>query len=301
MINLKKILPRDIRSKLMYALKWLPDEPYVRLFYFATTGRKLNLQTPITFEDKQQWLKLHDHNERYTLLADKLAVREHVKNTIGEEYSFPLLGHWRCFKEIDFAALPEQFVLKCNHDSGSVRVIRNKSSLTSEDYLQLKKHFDKRIKQDFFYAGREFPYKGIKPCILVEQYMIDDKQELSSLNDYKFYCFNGVPKIVLVVTDRANDCRYDYYDIDFHHLDLKYGKSREDDLIQEPSFFSEMKLIAAKLSIGIPFVRIDLYEVNGHVYFGEYTFFDGGGFQWLQPDKWEYEMGDWIQLPEGNA
>ena len=139
MINLKKVFSRNIRGKLMYSLSWLPDEPYIKLFYYATTGRKLNLKEPVTFEDKQQWLKLHDHNDRYTQLADKLAVREHIKKTIGEGYSFPLLGHWDRFEDIDFSALPEKFVLKCNHDSGSVRIIKNKSSLTEDELDKLKK------------------------------------------------------------------------------------------------------------------------------------------------------------------
>ena len=280
----------------MYALSWLPDEPYVKLFYYATTGRKLNLRNPVTFEDKQQWLKLHDHNDRYTELADKYAVREHIKNTIGTEYSFPLLGHWDRFDDIDFDILPEQFVLKCNHDSGSVKVIRSKTALTAEEMRKLRKHFDKRIKENFFFAGREFPYKNIEPCIIAEQYMSDDKQEISSLNDYKFFCFHGEPKIVLIVTDRATDCRYDFYDMDFNHLDLRYGKGRDDEKIQMPVYFNEMKEISAKLSNGIPFVRIDLYEVNGRVYFGEYTFFDGGGFQWYKPDEWEYKLGSWLKI-----
>ncbi|MBR4333258.1 MAG: glycosyl transferase [Clostridia bacterium] len=296
MINLKKILSRNVRGKLMYALSWLPDEPYVKLFYYATTGRKLNLKNPVTFEDKQQWLKLHDHNDRYTQLVDKYAVREHIKNTIGAEYSFPLLGHWDRFDEIDFDALPEQFVLKCNHDSGSVKVIKSKSALSAEEMQQLKKHFDKKIRRNFYFAGREFPYKNIKPCIIAEQYMTDDKQETSSLNDYKFLCFYGEPKIVLIVTDRATDCRYDFYDMDFKQLDLRYGKGRDDDKNQKPEFFEEMKEIAAKLSEGIPFVRIDLYEVNGQVFFGEYTFYDGGGFQWYKPDEWEYKLGSWLKI-----
>lgn len=297
MLNIKKIVPRNIRSDIMFALSFLPDEVYIRLFYFAVTGRTLNLKKPVTFEDKQQWLKLHNRKEEYHRLVDKYSVRKHIKDVIGEQYSFPLIGHWSRFEDIDFDTLPESFVIKCNHDSGSVRVIKNKSSLNKKDIEDLKQHFNKRISRDYFYAGREFPYKGIKPCIMIEKYMTDDKQELSSLNDYKFFCFHGVPKIVLIVTDRAIDCRYDFYDMNFNHLDLRYIKGRDDDKIQKPKFFDEMKEIAAKLSKGIPFVRIDLYEVNGRVYFGEYTFFDGGGFQFYEPEKWEYEIGSWIKLP----
>ena len=297
-MNLKKILPRDFRERVMFSLRFLPDELYIRLFFFTVTGKRLNLKNPITFEDKQQWLKLHDRNDRYTDLVDKLKVRDHLKETIGDNYSFPLIGSWDTFEEIEFDRLPEQFVLKCNHDSGSVRVIKNKSVLTEADIEELRQHFNKCLKRNFFYAGREYPYKHIKPCILAEKYMTDENQELSSLNDYKFFCFHGKPRIVLIVTDRAVDCRYDFYDMDFNHLDLKYGRSRDDDAIHKPAFFEEMKSIAAKLSDGIPFVRIDLYEVGGKVYFGEYTFYDGGGFQWLEPEKWEYELGSWIKLDE---
>lgn len=297
MINIKKIVPRNIRGKVMYALSFLPDEAYIRLFYFATTGRILNLKKPVTFEDKQQWLKLHDRKEEYRELVDKYAVRKHIRAVIGEQYSFPLIGHWARFEDIDFNSLPESFVIKCNHDSGSVRVIKNKSALTKKEIEDLRKHFIKRLKRDFYYAGREYPYKGVKPCILIEKYMTDDKQKLSSLNDYKFFCFHGVPRIVLIVTDRATDCRYDFYDMNFNHLDLRYGKGRDDDKIQKPDFFNEMKEVAARLSKGIPFVRIDLYEVGGQVYFGEYTFFDGGGFQYYEPEKWEYELGSWLKLP----
>lgn len=297
-MNLKKILPRDFREKVMFGLRFLPDELYVKLFFFTVTGRHLNLQHPTTFEDKQQWLKLYDRHPEYRELVDKLKVREHIKAVLGEEYLFPLLGAWKSFEDINFEALPNQFVLKCNHDSGSVKVIRDKNILKKEDYAVLSRHFSKHLRRDFFYAGREYPYKGIEPYLLAEKYMIDDNHEQESLNDYKFFCFHGEPKIVLIVTDRAVDCRYDFYDMDFNHLDLKYGRSRDDDAIHKPAFFEEMKSIAAKLSDGIPFVRIDLYEVDGKVYFGEYTFYDGGGFQWLEPEKWEYQLGSWIKLDE---
>ena len=295
-MNLKMILPRDLRESVMFGLKFLPDELYIRLFFFAVTGKHLHLRHPVTFEDKQQWLKLHNKHPEYRDLVDKYKVREHIKHALGEEYLFPLLGAWQRFDDIDFDRLPNQFVLKCNHDSGSVRVIRDKSKLTEQDYQELRKHFTKRLKQNFFFAGREYPYNGIKPCILAEKYMIDDNHEQVSLNDYKFFCFNGEPRTVLIVTDRAKDCRYDFYDMDFHKMGIIYGRQSEEGRIKKPEFFDEMKEIAAKLSCGKKFVRIDLYEINGKVYFGEYTFFDGGGFQWLQPEKWEYELGSWLKL-----
>ena len=294
-INLKKILPRDFRERVMFGLKFLPDELYIRLFFFAVTGKHLNLKNPITFEDKQQWLKLHNKHPEYSGLVDKLKVREHIKQVLGEEYLFPLLGAWKSFDDINFEKLPNQFALKCNHDSGSVQVIQNKSELTASDYKKLRAHFTKRLKRDFFYAGREYPYKGIKPYILAEQYMYDDKQTGAGLNDYKFFCFHGEPKFVLIVTDRAVGTRYDFYDMDFNALNLTYGQKSAKTIVK-PDFFDEMQEIAVKLSQGKTFVRIDLYEIGGKVYFGEYTFFDGGGFQWLVPDEWEYKIGEWIDL-----
>ncbi len=294
-MNLKKILPRDFREKVMFGLRFLPDELYVKLFFFAVTGRHLNLKHPTTFEDKQQWLKLYDRHPEYRELVDKLRVRDHIKAILGEEYLFPLLGAWKRFEDIDFEALPNQFVLKCNHDSGSVKVISDKNELTKENYVELNRHFSKHLRRDFFYAGREYPYKGIEPYILAEKYMSDARQGEAGLNDYKFLCFHGEPKIVLVVTDRAIETCYDFYDIDFVPVSLTFGK-KTNKTIQKPVFFDEMKRIAARLAEGKKFVRIDLYEVEGQIYFGEYTFFDGGGFQWLTPDEWEYELGSWIDL-----
>lgn len=295
-MNLKKILPRNVRGKIMDSLAFLPDELYIRLFFFAVTGRFLHLKHPKTFEDKQQWLKLHDQHPEYRELADKYRVREHVDEILGEGYCIPLLGVWESFDDIDFSQLPNQFVLKCNHDSGSTRVIKDRRLLTEKDYQELKRHFNERLKKDFFYAGREYPYKGIPPRILAEKYMTDEIQEKTGIDDYKFYCFNGVPKIVLIVTDRANGCHYDFFDMDFRRLDLKYGTPSAEGRIVKPPFFEDMKKVAAKLSTGIKFVRLDMYAIGGKPYFGEYTFFDGGGFQYLSPEEWEYRLGSWIDL-----
>lgn len=297
-MNLKTIVPPKVRYKIMDLLALLPDELYIRLFFFAVTGRSLHLKHPVTFEDKQNWLKLNDQHLEYRELADKLKVREHVKKTIGEGYTFPLLGQWKQFDDIDFDLLPNRFVIKCNHDSGSTRVIKDKESLTDAEFAELKKHFTRRLKSDFFFAGREYPYKGIPPCLIAEKYMTDERQEKTGLDDYKFFCFEGIPKIVLIVTDRATDIHYDFFDMDFKRLDLRYGTPSEEGRITKPPFFEEMKEIAAKLSTGIKFVRLDMFAVGGKPYFGEYTFFDGGGFQYYKPEEWEYRLGSWINLPE---
>ena len=296
MIDLRKIFGRNIREKIMYALKFLPDKLYLQIFYFSTTGKFINFKAPKGFNEKQQWLKVNNRRPEYTPLVDKLAVREHIDNVLGEGHFFPLLGKWDCFDDIDFSALPKQFVLKCNHDSGSTKVIKDKDVLTAEDFAQLKKSFDARIKEDFFYAGREYPYQGIKPCILAEQLMTDESNPEKSIEDYKFFCFNGEPKVMFVATDRSTDCRFDFFDMDFNHLDIVNIHPWADKPIAKPAMFEEMKEVAAKLSQGMPFVRIDLYELNGTIYFGEYTFFHGGGFRLCEPPEWERRLGDWIDL-----
>lgn len=296
MIDLRDIFSRDFRSKLMYALSFLPDKMYLQLFYFATTRKFIDFKNPKGFNEKLQWLKVNDRRPEYSQLVDKLAVRDHIAEVLGEEYLFPLLGKWESFQDIDFDSLPEQFVIKCNHDSGSTKVIKNKSLLTDEEINEMKEFYSARLKQDFYYAGREYPYKGIKPYIIAEQLMIDETAPEKSIEDYKFFCFNGEPKVMFIATDRATDCKFDFFDMNFNHLDLVNIHPNADKPISKPEKFDEMKELAAKLSQGMRHVRIDLYELNGKIYFGEYTFFHGGGFQLCHPEKWERQLGDWIDI-----
>ena len=297
MINLKRIIPRGIRGEIMHALSLLPDEPYIKLFYYCTTGRRLNLKNPKGFNEKINWLKLNDKHPEYSILADKYTVRKRINEMIGEGHLFPLLGKWERFDDIDFTLLPNEFVLKCNHDSGSVRVIRDKASLSSSDIRSLQKFYNKRLNRNFYYAGREYCYKGInKRYIIAEKLMEDIENPGKSIEDYKFYCFDGKPKIMLVVTDREKDCRFDFFDMDFNHLDIIRRHPNANKQIEKPLLFEEMKQIARDLSQGMRFVRIDLYQLNGKIYFGEYTFFPGGGFELFKPDKWENKLGNWIKL-----
>ena len=296
MIDLRKVFNRRLRGKVMYALSFLPDKMYLRLFYFSTTGKWINFKNPKGFNEKQQWLKVNDIRPEYGPLVDKFAVRAHIKKELGEEYLFPLLGYWESFDDIDFSKLPNQFVLKCNHDSGSTKIIKDKSALTKADLDEMKEKFTRCLNRDFFYAGREYPYKGLKRYIIAEQLMVDEKDKDKSIEDYKFFCFNGVPKIMFVATDRSTDCKFDFFDMDFNHLDIVNIHPNANKPIEKPAMFEEMKEIAAKLSKGMKFVRIDLYEIGGKIYFGEYTFFHGGGFQLCHPPEWERRLGDWIDL-----
>ena len=296
MLDLRKIFDRNMRGKVMNALSFLPDKLYLQIFFFSTTGKFINFKKPKGFNEKQQWLKVNNRRPEYTNLVDKYAVRDHIDKVLGEGHLFGLLGKYDSFDDIDFTTLPNQFVIKCNHDSGSVKIIKDKASLKDSDYAKMKAALELSLSKDFFYAGREYPYKDIKPCIIIEELMVDEKNPEKSIEDYKFFCFNGEPKIMFVATDRSTDCRFDFFDMDFNHLDVVNIHPNSNKKIEKPKMFEEMKRIAAKLSVGMPFVRIDLYELNGKVYFGEYTFFHGGGFRLFEPPEWERKLGDWIDI-----
>ena len=295
-MNLKQIIPRKVRYKVMDWLAFLPDVAYTKLFYLCTTGRFLNLKHPTLFSEKQQWLNFNDIHPEYSELVDKLAVKKHIDTCLGEGYCFPLIGKWKRFEDIDFSSLPEGFVFKCSHDSGSTKVIRDKSKLTADDLEELKRHFNNHVQSDFYAAGREYPYKGIEPWIIAEELMVDASSPEKSIEDYKFFCFNGEPRLMFVATDRGVDLRFDFFDMDFNHLDITNIHPQSGKVIEKPKHFEEMKEIATKLSKGMKFVRIDLYDFNGKIYFGEYTFFHGGGFCLFYPLEWEKRLGDWIDL-----
>lgn len=282
---------REKRLKLIHKLSFLPDRLYLKLVFRIKTGRKLNLKNPTGFNEKQNWLKLYDKHPEYTALVDKLAVRDHIIKELGEEFLFPLLGHWNSYDEIDFSKLPKRFVLKCNHDSGSVKVIEDKEQI---DHIELKKFFEGRLKMNSYHIGREYPYKDVKPCILAEQFMESDDDR--GINDYKFFCFEGEPQMMFIATERSTDLRFDFYDMDFNHLDLYNLHPNSDRILEKPSTFEEMKSLCRKLTKGMKFVRLDLYEIDGKIYFGEYTFFHGGGFHLFSPEKWEQSLGSLISI-----
>ena len=287
MIDYKKIFKnRELRLKLINLLRFIPTKPYLKIVYKIKAGKKLNLKNPVTFCDKQNWLKVNDIHPEYTQLVDKIGVRDYIKENFGEEYLFPIYGAWENFDAIDFESLPEKFVLKCNHDSGSVKVITDKSKINK---AELKEFFDTRLKMNSYVFGREYPYKDVKPLIYAEKYMVLDGE--SDINDYKFFCFNGKPEIMFIATDRSSDVKFDFFDMDFNHLDIVNIHEQSGIEIQKPKMFEQMKEFAAKLSQGMKFVRIDLYEIGGKIYFGEFTFFHGGGFWPMYPEKWEYDLG----------
>lgn len=277
-------------------LKWLPDELFLKIIFRLKIGFWPNLKNPKTFNEKNQWLKLHDRNPLYTRLVDKYEVRQYVKDTIGEEYLIPLLGVWDNFDDIDFDALPEQFVLKCTHDSGGLVICKDKSKF---NIAAAKKKIIACMKRNYYWALREWPYKNVKPRIIAEKYMEDFGD--GELRDYKFYTFNGAPHVLLLATNRQSKesplC-FDYFDMGFNHLPLTnyWHPNNKSNPPHEPRNFEEMKRLTKKLAEGIPFVRVDFYEVNGKTYFGEMTFFAMGGFLRIHPDSWDKEWGELIDL-----
>lgn len=287
---------RELRRLIMHSLMFLPDSAYVSLFYWAVTGNRLNLKEPKLFNEKLQWLKLHEDYSMYRDYTDKIKVRDIISQKLGEGYMFPVIGQWKSFDDIDFNALPNEFVLKCNHDSGSVKVIRDKSLLTNKHIASLRKFFNSRMKYDFFFDGREPCYKGIDRCIFAEKFMKDSSETPGGIKDYKFFCFDGKPQIMFIATDRATNVKFDFYDMDFNHLDITNIHPQSGKILEKPIKFDEMKSLASKLSAGMKFVRIDFFEIDGKIYFSEFTFFHGGGFNQFYPIEWEKKLGDLIDI-----
>lgn len=273
---------------------WMSDEQYLKIAYRIRMGKKLDLDNPKTFNEKLQWLKLHDRRPEYTQMVDKIEAKKLVAKAIGEEYIIPTLGVWNHFDEIDFAKLPDQFVLKCSHDSGGLVICRDKSKL---DKVAAKKKIEACLKHNFYWGQREWPYKNVKPRILAEPYLTDGSGELP---DYKVHSFNGVPKVILVCRDRFADSGLteDFYTTAWEHLDVKrpeHSNAIKPDAV--PGELAEMVELSQKLSEHIPFLRTDFYTIDHKLYFGELTFFPSSGFAGFEPKKYDKILGDWVALP----
>ena len=281
-------------KKMVGFLKWLPDKQYLRLYYFIKFKRHLNLKNPQTYNEKLQWLKLYNRRPEYTTIVDKYEVKKFISNIIGEQYIIPTLGVWDSVEDIDFDALPNQFVLKCTHDSGGLVVCKDKSSL---DISETKNILNKALKTSFYYIGREWPYKNVKPRIIAEKYMEDTLT--GELRDYKFFCFDGVVKSFRVDTERGTgNVKMDYFDRNGKHMPFERGHKNADVMPKVPQNINEMMDIAEKLSKGFCHLRVDLYNANGEIYFGELTFFSANGMVPFNPKEWDYKFGEWITLPK---
>jgi len=271
------------------------DVTYLNKYFKGVFGKEIDWEDPKTFNEKLQWLKIYNRNHIYTTMVDKYAVKQYVANIIGEQYIIPTYGVWDTFDEIDFLKLPDQFVLKCTHDSGGVIICKTKKEL---DYSSAKRQIEKKLKKSFYSFGREWPYKDVKPRIIVEKYMEDSKT--SELRDYKFFCFNGNVRCFKIDFDRFSQHKANYYD--------RYGNLIQmGEVVCPPDYHKKLELpnnlglmvkLAEKLSASIPFLRVDFYEADGRVYFGELTFFPNSGFGRFIDDRDDSVLGSWINLPK---
>ena len=278
---------QKVRLKLLYTFaRMIPDRKFLEWVFPLYTGYKLNLDNPKTYNEKLQWLKLYDHNPEYTKMVDKFGAKKYVASIIGEEHIIPTLAVYDRVEDIDFTKLPNQFVLKCTHDSGGVVICKDKSTFDKAAALNKLK---KGLKQNFYWKNREWPYKNVKPRIIAEKFLTDGNDRLT---DYKFFCFKGNAKAMFVSKDRS----YNYYDMEFNKLPFEWGVPNFINTIEKPEGWLEMISLAEKLSKSIPQLRVDFYYVEGKVLFGELTFFTGSGFDKFCPSEWDSIMGNWIDV-----
>lgn len=283
--------------------KHYSDERFLKKKFQAVFGYPLDLSNPKSFNEKIQWLKLYDRKPVYVTMVDKYLVREYIEETIGSEYLIPLLGVWDSPDQIDFASLPNRFVLKCNHNSGNgMCICRDKARL---DLNKVRTDLEKGLKEDYYSTGREWPYKNVKRRIICEKYMTDNGEESTftgteELKDYKLLCFNGVVKCSFVCADRftGKGMHLSFFDRDWKEMPFERVYPRISYEVPKPQNYDLMVSLAEKLSKDIPFVRVDFYESGGKVYFGELTFFPGGGYEKFTPVEWDYTLGSWIDLPD---
>lgn len=271
-------------------LDWMPDDMYVRLAFKGRMGYKLDLQSPMTFNEKIQWLKVYDQRDEYTDYVDKIGAKKKVGDLIGSEYIVPMYGEWTTANEIPFQQLPNRFVLKCNHDQGSVMLVSNKEDLDIEKTIL---RYSKKLKRNSYYGTREYPYKNILPKVFAEEYLGDD------IIDYKFYCFNGKPLFLYCGQGLTEDhsLKIDFYDLEWNLMPFYRTDYHRLGIIPKPQRLDEMILIAKTLCKNIPFVRIDLFEVNNKVFFSEFTLYPASGFMPFVPPEYDRIVGEWLTLP----
>lgn len=269
------------------------DATYLKIEYFFGRKRLLHLDNPQLFNEKLQWLKLNCKQEEYTKLVDKYEVKKIISDIIGDEYVIPTYGVWNRFDDIDFDRLPQQFVLKCTHDSGGLYICSDKNQFDKE---KARKKIEKSLKKRYFYEHREYPYKNVPPRIIAEKYMEDESGW--QLKDYKIFCFNGEPKFVEVDYDRYVDHKLNVYDLDWNFIDF-YMTSRNDKnvIIPRPKQLTKMVDFARLLAKNSIFVRVDFYSINEQIYFGELTYHPGCGMIDFHPDEYDKILGEWLKLP----
>lgn len=286
-----------IRKVLFYIdLRW-SNYFYLEMVWHRKLGGWFSYKHPKTFNEKIQYLKLHDHNPQYHDLVDKFEVKNVVSKLIGKEYVIPTLGLWEHVNDIAFDELPRKFVLKCTHDSGSSIIVDKNNTL---DIQELKSKLSKSLKKNYYLYSREWAYRHVTPRIIAEPYLneLDTDETNEDLFDYKFMCFNGKVKCSFVCTERQSEdgLKVTFFDREWNRMPFERHYHASAQEIPRPDCYDEMIAIAEKLSEDIPFVRIDLYEIGGKIYFGEYTFYPGGGLEEFSDNKWDRLLGDWLVI-----
>lgn len=272
----------------------VPDRIHLSIKYHALLEQKLNWDNPAGFNEKLQWLKVYDRNPLYNVLVDKYAAKEWVAERIGSEYVTKTYARWDQVDDIDIDQLPEKFVLKTNHDCGGIVICRDRATF---DMDAAKAKLARHLKRNYFWEGREWPYKAVKPCVFAEEYL---DSGTSGLTDYKFMCFDGRVRCVFTCTGRSDDdLRVDFYDLNWRHLPFTRHYPNADMPPSAPKQLKEMISLSEQLAQTIPFVRVDFYEIAGSLYFGELTFYPGSGFEEFDPRAWDATLGSWIKLPRG--
>lgn len=283
-----------MNNKVAKILGLIPDSLYLHLRYYMHTKKKLNLRNPKRFNEKLQWLKLYNRRPEYTVMVDKYLVRDYIKDKIGEQYLIPLLGAWDRVEDIDFNALPDKFVIKCNHNSGDgMYICTDKSKM---DIEKVKANLKRGLEQDYYLCDREWPYKNVPRKIVAEEYLDDGSGR--GINDYKVFNFNGEPYIIQVDFDRFIEHKKNIYTTDWKLCNFSFNYPSHPEIeIPKPENLDEMLELSKKLSQGNPYMRTDFYSVNEKLYFGELTFFPATGYGKFEPDDIDFELGEKIILP----
>lgn len=271
----------------------IPDKLYLELTFEKRMNKKLNFNNPKTFNEKLQWLKLYNRDEKLINLVDKYKVKQYIVEKIGAKYVIPTIGVYNSFNDINFDKLPNQFVLKCTHDSGGIVICNDKSNFNIKN---AKIKINKCLKRNYYYLGREWPYKNVTPRIIVEKYMED--KENKDLIDYKFMCFNGKVECIFTCSERYNKygLKVTFFNRNWEQLPFERHYKSSNKEIKKPNNLNKMIELSEILSKNFPFVRIDFYEINNNIYFGEFTFFPGSGYEEFNPEEWDLKLGNLIDL-----
>lgn len=293
-MNIQRYINKFRGVLIRYLYPYLPPKIAIEQKFYYCFGKKLDLKNPRTYNEKLQWLKLYDKHPEYSQLVDKIEAKKYVANIIGEEYIIPTLDVYEKVEDIDWEKLPNQFVIKTNHGCGRMIICKDKSKLNIEEEKEMLR---KALKQDYSRMNNEYPYRYVHRRMLLEPYMEDETGEL---RDFKFFCFDGEPFCLFVASDRGKvgvETKFDFYDMDWNFLPFTNGHPNSGRLMSPPQHFNEMKEIARELSKGFPHIRVDLYNINGKIYFGELTLFHWSGLKPFVPEKWDFILGEKLKLP----